>query len=269
MSEFLPRKDLDEQVKKMKDAISKNEASLIYGKSGIGKTSLCYALSKDCGYVVLENNASNLRGKDFFMNILECVKFSSFEKVIYLFDEVDTINWSSEKILDLFLKILKKTMHPILITANELSKVPKTVQHQCMMIRLNNPDIPSIAKLLRNIANNEHIQPNYGSVSSDIRNTIIQTFYGGSGYNNLDKDTEIKQIFTGLKFLEDKKDMIWLLDNAQNFYSGKDFIDFILLLSDASIYGMDILHSLKKVNWGQADYPYFLKRLPLKKSEAL
>ena len=54
----------DNAISKLKKAVKEKKAILVYGVSGIGKSSSVHALAKELNYEILEINASDYRNKE-------------------------------------------------------------------------------------------------------------------------------------------------------------------------------------------------------------
>lgn len=264
LKEFIPSKDLDKKIEKIKETIKQNGTVILSGNAGIGKTTLSNIMANELGYTIIETNASNERKKENLEQILRQVQLGTFMPTLYLFDEVDGLNWSSS-IISIMQKIIQKTVHPIIMTANNLRKIPQTIQKQCTMIKLYSPNLTDVAQRIREIAEKEGIKPQYGNISSDVRNTILKTFYGGEVYQKEDKFTKIKQIFMKQTKNITKDEMIWIAGNISNFYTGRQLIETVELVADADVYGLALMRELDKSRFGVVRYPYFLKRASLVK----
>jgi len=232
---------------------------LLSGKSGIGKTTLVYIIAKDQGYAVSETNASDERKQEDLQHILKRVQMYTFVKTLFLFDEADGLNWY--KTTSIMIQILKKSIHPIFMTANEIYKIPEIIKKSCQVIPLTEPHLTDIAQRIKEISEKEHITPRYGTISTDVRNTLLKTFYGGEVYQKDNQFEKVKQIFLRQTEEIEKEDIIWLVDNACRYYSGRSLIEFIDLICKADIYGIELLKEREKGNFSTVTYPFYLRRL--------
>ena len=257
--DFLKPLDFDKKLTKILQCMSQRIPILLAGKSGIGKTTLVYVIARDQGYTVYETNASDERKQENLKQILKRVQMYTFVKTLFLFDEIDGLNWSKTK--SIMIQILKKSIHPIFMTANEIYKIPEIIKKSCQVIPLTEPKLTDIAQRIKEISEKEHITPRYGTISTDVRNTLLKTFYGGEVYQKESQFEKVKQIF--LKQTENitKEDIIWMIDNSVRFFSGRSLIEFIELITKADIYGLELLKEREKGNFSTCTYPFYLRRL--------
>ena len=95
----------DLQIEKLKDFIinhsrQKKKAVLIYGPSGIGKTSTAYAIANDLNYEIYETNASEFRNSEQInQKVGNAIKQQSlFAKgKIILVDEIDGLSGHQDR----------------------------------------------------------------------------------------------------------------------------------------------------------------------------
>lgn len=267
LNEFLKSKDLDKVVEKLKKTINESETCILYGINGIGKTTLYEIIAKDLGYSIATYDSSIERGKDFLDKMSTDLQMKPIIKMVYVFEDADSINWADNKIKELFILIVKKTKNPVIVVVNELNNVPKEIQRICITAKLNIPIITDVVSLVNKIAVKEKLKPSYGTFSVDVRKSIFKAFYGSEVYESVDIFTKVKQMFAKQIEPKTEEDMIWMLDNATNFFSGKNLVDFILLLAKADIYGIEILKARPKSLSGSVNYPYFYRRLALSKQK--
>jgi len=256
-SEFVGNIDA---VKKLEGCINKRTPCILYGAPGIGKTSSVYMLAKKLGYEVIEVNASDERSEKELLDILRRVRMRSFVPIIYLFDEIDGIKNSK-----VFEDIIGNTHHPIVSVANELWRVPSRISEKCEGIRFYAPNIRQVLDRAKSIAQTEGVESaKYDNVSTDVRNSIISSIYGGEGYDTIDNFSTVESILKG-KDIKDEDVMrdigIWLLDNIPKFYFGKDLFDAYETLR---VYGLirnnGVLKCLKQGSGGKVSYPRYYKR---------
>ena len=266
LKEFIKPRGFDKQLGKIQLGINENNAILLYGKAGIGKTTLVYVLANEYGYKVIETNMSNERKREDLSLMMRTVQMKTFLKTMFLLDEVDGIKWTKSN-TSIMLRLLNKTQHPIFLTANEIRKIPDSIKKICIRISLRSPSLIDVVQRIKEIAEKERIKPKYGTVSSDVRNTMIKTLIGGEVYEKEDQFAKIKQIFLRQRQDITKDDLIWMLDNAFGFYSGKDLVDFIDLLAKANIYGIELLKEINKGRYSDVRFPYYLRRASLRGEE--
>jgi replication factor C large subunit len=104
--------------------IPEKRAALFYGPAGVGKTSLVEAAANEYGLELIEMNASDFRRKSDIERVakIAATQYSLFgkRKKIILLDEVDGISATADRGgLDAILELIKVTVHPIVMTAND------------------------------------------------------------------------------------------------------------------------------------------------------
>lgn len=252
---------IDENIKNnLKVLVQKNIPVILYGKPGVGKTSLAYEIAGDLGYQVIEINASDERTKDKIEKMYHLAINKGLIKYLLLFDEVDGAKIS-------LTRILKNTKNPVILTANNLYKIPEEIRNLCEKIHLKSPRLQDIVSVVRNKARSEGIDLNqidFSKISHDVRNSLKATLYNAEKYNSTDDMIFdiVRNVFTkGNVDLLEKKHLIWLLENIENFYQGRDIYEVANLLAKAD-WGdnLKILTCLPKATSGTVNYPYFLKR---------
>ena len=207
---------------------------IIVGGPGRGKTSAVYAIAKQHGYQVHEINASDERRQADISEIATLVQMQSIfdEKWIYLLDEIDYISaWATLH------DMLQNYQHPIVMTCNDLWRVPKDVQNVAMVITLRNPRVDSVVKHVKTIVDREGLTDvDYSHASPDIRNTLISVLYGSEGYETKNTPALVTKLFTTGELDPELSfnDHAWLLDNAHKFLRGYQLYEFFRILEVAS-----------------------------------
>lgn len=110
---------------------------LLYGDTGIGKTSAAKALCKDLGWDLLVINASSMRMDDFRNVVTSFVTTQSFDSTspvkVVLLDEADAITSTIQPSLRNFMEENSKFCRFVL-TANYPSKIIKAIRSRCKEI---------------------------------------------------------------------------------------------------------------------------------------
>jgi len=231
---------------------------ILHGESGIGKTSSVYAIAEKQGLQVLEWNASDERKKEDLLNVMRVARMKGFRKFLVLLDEVDGLKEAGSVV-----KVINESIHPVVLTANELYKVPKLVREKCIDIRFYDPKLSDVLKRVKVIAEKEKVKPQYDQVSGDVRASINTVVYGSDVYKSVNEFEEVQQIFQG-KSVEnvDRNFLIWLIDNCSRFYDGRKLYEVIQTIMMADLTGrMELLKLLPKGKHEKAEYPFFLRRL--------
>lgn len=262
--ELIPSKDLDKKIDQLKQSVQNKTPTILYGNAGIGKTTIVHVTANELGYTVIETNSSNERKKENMQQTLKQVQHNTFTPTLFLFDEADGLNYKNN-ITSIILEILQKTRHPIIMTANNIQKIPYIIQKQCTTIRLYEPNITDIAKRVKEISQKENMKIHAGEISTDIRSTFLKVFYGGEVYDKQNMFNRTKQILQKQVTNINNDDLTWLLDNSSN-YTGRNLIEFHELLSLSELYGLHLLKEIPKARNPYITYPYFIKRSSLLKT---
>lgn len=130
-----------------------DEALLLHGPAGTGKTSTVEALSNDMGWAVEEVNASSVRRQDDIKRLVQSIRTDSDEPILFLIDECDSMDGRS---LSPLKKMLDSPPNPIIFTANEKWKVPNSIENNTTNHKFNLQN-RSIKPVIRDIAEKEGI----------------------------------------------------------------------------------------------------------------
>jgi replication factor C large subunit len=135
---------------------------LLYGPTGVGKTSMVQALAKEFDAELLEVNASDERNESSIMEVLApALKQQSlfFKSKIILFDEVDGLSGNSDRGgISAILKLAKETPFPIIMTANDIWQQKfADLRKQSVMVQARTLSYTSIVPILKRIALAEKI----------------------------------------------------------------------------------------------------------------
>src|SRR3989338_8106715 len=173
----------DNAISRLKKSVSEKKAVLIYGISGVGKSSSVYALTYDLNYEIMEINASNYRNKD---QINETVGSSSRQQSLFskgkiiLIDEIDGLNKDDRGAIQEIINVIKDSGHPIVIVGNDIwdSKF-RELRKECELIQFDKLSSLDVLKILKNILNKErkeideiHLRKIAVSSKGDARSAI-------------------------------------------------------------------------------------------------
>ena len=262
MSKFQPQTSKDfigipKVFSDLKTAIQKHDKVLLHGPPGVGKTSSTYVIARELGYHVIEINASDERKKAQLKKILaRCQQVGLFgSKILFLLDEVDGLHaWKTIE------TIIKKSIHPVVLTANEGWKIPDRIKHYCTIIKYPQPLLQDVVKHLRK--HNKDQNADYSGVSRDVRASINNVLYGGDKYNVEDDFHIVGQFFKEGKVKDLNSFHIpYLIDNAPQHYHGRTLYDFYVLLELATRTSLQLLQHFPHGKGKGVQYPYYLKRL--------
>ena len=238
---------------------------LFYGPPGVGKTSTAKLIASNLHLQLIMINASDTRDEERLQTLLNRVQNHSFIPLLYLLDEADGLhNWKTVE------KILTHTKHPIILTANDLYKIPQTVQKKCEKIQFKHPKLEDIAKLLQIESKATGLKIIPGVIKGDVRSSINMALYGGE-INQIHSDfDDVKKIMLGVELDEyDQDQLIWILENTLSFHKGRDLYYVIQMLTIAQRTGHPEL--MKFIPAGRGDrvnYPSYLTKLKERKKDA-
>lgn len=241
----------------IRESIRSNIPVLLHGPPGSGKTSSTYAVAKEFGLRVIEVNASDERKKNQMENILKSSSMEGFFEVLYLFDEVDSL--ADPAVL---VEILKRSLHPIVLTANEVWNISEKVREYCKIVKFRKPELRSVVDYVKRVSSSEHIAPSYSNIVQDFRAGLHSAFYGSEGYASHNDFDTVRDIFEKGIVPEDvdRSILIWLSHNAPRFYYGQNLNLVYEVICEADRTGNLNLLKLLPKGHGSPEYPYYLKR---------
>ncbi|MFP4400345.1 MAG: replication factor C large subunit [Candidatus Woesearchaeota archaeon] len=193
--EFMLHKSIIEKTSSFVENFKKQKkkAILLYGPTGIGKTSLVHAISKSFDYETLEMNSSDYRNKKEIDSVIGIAsnQMSLFSKgKIILLDEVDAMSGRKDRGgASEIAKIVKESSFPVIMTAidpwdSKLSALRKVSE----LIEIKEPTQEGFVRVLQHICEKENIYPETGVLNSivsrsgtDVRgaiNDLQQIAYG-------------------------------------------------------------------------------------------
>ena len=244
-------------MKEVRDCIKDSKVCLLWGDPGNGKTSAVYAIANDLHYNVREWNASDSRKKEDLEQVLREVKNKSFTKTVFLLDEIDGAEDFSTMI-----ECIMNTKNSLVLICNNIYKVPKKLVSLCVQIQFYNPRATEIREAISRIAAKTGMTPDYTCIGSDIRNSIINAFYGAEKYVNKNDFDILEDLFSSGDTTNLNEDhYIWLLDNGCNQFGGKKMYDFYLLVDLCDKLGNFSPLNTVKGGKSKIQYPRYIKRL--------
>lgn len=239
------------------------KAAILYGRAGVGKTSTVIALKNEVNADFVELNASNQRNYDVIMKIVGNAATSSTldgSRKIILLDEADNVFGKEDKGGNQAIsEIIDITRNPIILIANEYWEIPQGIRQKAKMIEFRTLVPASILKVLKRIAEEEHL-----TVSDSLLNEIAQNAHGDlrAALNDLEsltdetyvnpRDTETS-IFDALSSLfrlhsvdvrkqfmnmdkEPREILLWIAENTPLVYEPPDMARAYYYLSRADVF---------------------------------
>ena len=238
------------------DAVLSGKVAILTGQAGVGKTSFVHAISHDLGWQVREWNASDSRKKDDFIQIMREIRNKPFNTTLYFLDEADGCD--DFKGIE---NCIKNTKNPLIIVANDLYAIPKFVTDLCEKIQFYPPTIAEVSQVIRRIEQASGMKADYSRISHDIRNSILNCFYGSSSYHSQTVFEEVEEYFkTGNTKQLTSDHYIWLLDNGCAQFKGRKMFEFYNLLDVCDRIGNFKPLSLMKGGKEKVEYPRYIKR---------
>jgi replication factor C large subunit len=255
------------------DGIPDNRAVILYGRAGNGKTSAAHALANDMKWEIVELNASDQRTAKIIEKIAgagsQMSTLSGMKRLIIL-DEADNIHGNADRGGEkAIIGLIKKTVQPIILIANELYDMSYGLRYPCKLIQFKSIKQSTIISILNNIANAEGLKYEAGVIEKlaeksdgDLRGAIndLQAIGQGRSFVRLEdiaiseRDEKDKifdvlgKIFKGRNAIEahratfnleeNPEDLIqWVDENVPYEYTDpRDLIEAFSYLSRASLF---------------------------------
>ena len=131
---------IEEVREELKEAIKAKEPILLYGKSGVGKTSVVYDVAHELEMEVSEINSSLCRDASIVQLIRVQVQNGVLTPTLLLLDEVDGFAHIKElcEILKLQLKV------PVVMTANDFSRKLECLRGVVRVIYVDEPSFADV-----------------------------------------------------------------------------------------------------------------------------
>ncbi|MBU4075822.1 MAG: replication factor C large subunit [Euryarchaeota archaeon] len=207
----------------------KDRAVVIYGRAGIGKTTVAHALGHDMGWEVMELNASDQRTAEIIEKVVgSASQMSTLEgagkKRLVIMDEADNIHGTADRGGEkAIVELIKKTSQPIILIANELYDMSLGLRGACRPIQFNSVLSRSMIPALKKIAEAEGVTCGLGvlekiaeNAGGDLRSAINDLQAAAQGKNRLEPD----DIATGER---DTKENIFKM--MAKIFKGTDIIE--------------------------------------------
>lgn len=139
---------------------------ILSGTAGVGKTTFAHAVVNDIGLTIMEVNASDSRKKADLQKVVGASFLSSYDNDgrLLLLDEADGIQ---QKGWDPLKALLTNPPLPIIITANDVSKIPYEIRNMGTSFVLQHPPEHQRRELVERICKGESLD------HSDLVKNII------------------------------------------------------------------------------------------------
>jgi replication factor C large subunit len=247
---------------------------MICGPTGIGKTTIVYALRDELGLEVLELSASDFRDKERIEKILggsmSSASLSGRQKLIFI-DDADAMSREDRGGVNAILKLITDSPFPVIITVQDAwDRKIMALRNTCTQIDLKRPIAPSIARLLQTIAEKEGIKIPEETINAisenahgDIRAAINDLHASSVGERDRQKDIfrRLSSLFSARTYAEARAasfgdvehDMLklWIDENIPIVFPMQDLPAAYNMLSRADIFDGRIM---SRQAWGFLRY---------------
>ena len=145
------------------NSIPKYRAVILYGKAGIGKTSIAHALAHEMKWDIIELNASDQRTAGVINRIAgSASRTGTLEDIngrkLIILDEADNVHGTSDRGgSKALISLIKNTLQPIIIIVNNFYKLDISLRNICKNLQFKNVSSIDIKMLLNNICEKENI----------------------------------------------------------------------------------------------------------------
>jgi replication factor C large subunit len=174
----------------------KKKAALLYGPTGIGKTSSVHAFAKENNLEIFELNASDFRNKDQIKQKLGSAinQHSLFSKgKLILVDDIDGLSGTKDRgAIPEIIKLMNSSTFPIILTAhNPYERKFSSIRSKVNMIEFKPINLKDMLLLLEKIKKKEKF-----SISEDLLKSIARRSGGDlrAAINDLEILSSLKDI---------------------------------------------------------------------------
>lgn len=153
--------DLRKWAEEWQSGTPEKRAVILYGPAGIGKTSSAHALAMDMDWEVIELNASDQRTA----GVIEKVAGSAASmntlfggKRLIILDEADNLHGTADRGgMKAIAGIIKTTLQPILLIANDIYGLTPTIRNICLEIKFGSVQSRSMVPSLKKVCESEGV----------------------------------------------------------------------------------------------------------------
>lgn len=173
---------------------------LLQGPSGVGKTTLVYALAHEYNYHVIELNASNKRTKNTLQTSLAPLFQSTTlfdETILVLIEEIDGLDSRADYGgVDFLIDAIEYISVPIIMTCNstESKKLSKIIK-KCQVYKFNQIEPRQISLVLESITKKENFDIPLDDLITISTHSHGDLRYAINALQTFDSNTEESQTF--------------------------------------------------------------------------
>ena len=293
LDEFIGNVEIVENARKWANEWNENKNPnplVLFGITGVGKTTLAYLIAKEMNWQVFEMNASDLRNKETMEKVAGAATNNSSlfgTKRLILIDEIDSMQSQDRGGAASIFALAKTSCNPIIFTANEIYSDKKLLPLRTIatLNEFKKINYLSIAKRLREILEKENVEFDPDAVKElaknsggDFRSALLdlQSLGGEVTLESVgelmprQRKEKIFPIMTKIfkaktageiKEAVDKSEvssdmlMRWVEENVPRQYDGKDSASAFDYLSRADIYSGRIF---RRQHYGFLKYVFYL-----------
>src|SRR3989344_345912 len=128
-------------------------ALLIFGPTGIGKTSIVHSIAKDNDWDLIEINASDERSSEMIISNLSPTskQKSLFKKSkIILIDEIDCMYADDKGGVPALIEVIRNSAFPVILTANDAyDRKIRELRSVCQLVQMKRLNVASVEKKLQ------------------------------------------------------------------------------------------------------------------------
>jgi hypothetical protein len=224
-------------------------------------------IAKELGYKIIDFDSATIRNKEELEKIHEQVQSESFEKIIYLFDEAETV-----KDFNTLEFIVRDSLYPIFIITHIDHKIPQTIKRRCQTFKTQKPNLTNLVAVVKQAGEEFNIEPNFSRIipGSDFRTAINCALYNSEPFKEETIFEQVNNVMTGkedgtnlIRGPFKYETLIWFTGNLKNFFHGRRLVEQMQLIAKSDIIKDTsiIQYGHKSANmYGRAEVPYYLKR---------